>query len=316
MEYNKWVADLEAGDEIEGFYILKTAQIKTSNSGKPFLAAAVADRSGAIDVKCWDYAGPLGPQDEGGVIKLRGSVTEYRGALQLILTRLRLADQPDDRYDLGELVPVAPIDAEAGWRELKDMAEGIGDQDYRAVCVKVLERYGQRFRTIPGGKSMHHSFLNGLLMHTLYMARMADYLAGMYPETVDRDLLVAGTVLHDAAKCDEFVTSPLGLVTEYSVKGELLGHLVMGAQAVARAAEETGLPEDKSVLLQHMILSHHGDPQFGAAVRPVCAESELLSMIDLIDSRMEIYKETMEEMEVGAFSKRVFALDKKIYRHR
>ncbi len=106
------------------------------------------------------------------------------------------------------------------------------------------------------------------------------------------------------------------LVTEYSVKGELLGHLVMGAQAVAKAAEEAGLPEDKSVLLQHMILSHHGDPQFGAAVRPVCAESELLSMIDLIDSRMEIYRETMEETQPGTFSKRVFALDKKIYCHR
>ena len=88
-------------------------------------------------------------------------------------------------------------------------------------------------------------------------------------------------------------------MTEYSVKGELLGHLVMGAQAVAKAAEEAGLPEDKSVLLQHMILSHHGDPQFGAAVRPVCAESELLSMIDLIDSRMEIYRETMEETGRG-----------------
>ena len=83
-----------------------------------------------------------------------------------------------------------------------------------------------------------------------------------------------------------------------------------------RSAEETGLPEDKSVLLQHMILSHHGDPQFGAAVRPVCAESELLSMIDLIDSRMEIYRETMEETRPGTFSKRVFALDKKIYCHR
>lgn len=315
MEYNKWVADLAVGDEIEGFYILKTAQIKTSNSGKPFLAAAVADRSGSIDAKCWDYAGPLGAQEEGSVIKLRGTVSEYRGTLQLILSRLRPV-QEDDRYDLSELVPVAPIDADAGWRELLDMAEGIGDEDYRAVCRRVLERYGERFRSIPGGKSMHHSFVGGLLMHTLYMARIADQLAGVYPEVVDRDLLVAGTILHDVAKCDEFVTSPLGLVTEYSVKGELLGHLVMGAQAVAAAAAELGVPEEKSVLLQHMLLSHHGEPEFGAAVRPVCAESELLSMIDLIDSRMEIYKETMEEMEVGAFSKRVFALDKKIYRHR
>ena len=314
MEYNKRVADLEVGDEIEGFYILKSAQVKTSNNGKPFLAAAVADRSGTIDAKFWDYGGPVGVQEEGTVIKLRGAVSEYRGTLQLILSRLRPA-QEDDRYDLGELVPVAPIDTDAGWRELLDMVEGLGDGDYRAVCRKVLERYGDRFRTIPGGKSMHHSFLNGLLMHTLYMARIADHLAGVYPEVVNRDLLVAGTILHDVAKCDEFVTSPLGLVTEYSVKGELLGHLVMGAQAVAEAGKELGIPEEKSVLLQHMLLSHHGDPAFGAAVRPVCAESELLSMIDLIDSRMEIYKETMEELEVGFFSKRVFALDKKIYRH-
>ena len=315
MEFNKWIADLETGDEIEGFYILKTAQIKTSNSGKPFLAAAVADRSGAIDAKCWDYAGPLGVQDEGTVIKLRGNVTEYRGTLQLILTRLR-ATQEDDQYNLGELVPVAPIDVDAGWRELLDMADGIGDADYRAVCRKVLEQYGERFRSIPGGKSMHHSFVSGLLMHTLYMARIADQLAGVYPDVVDRDLLVAGTILHDVAKCDEFVTSPLGLVTEYSTKGQLLGHLVMGAQAAAAAAKELGVPEEKSVLLQHMLLSHHGEPEFGAAVRPMCAEAEMLSMIDLIDSRMEIYKETMEETVAGAFSKRVFALDKRIYRHR
>lgn len=315
MEYNKWVADLEVGDEIEGFYILKTAQIKTSNSGKPFLAAVVADRSGAVDAKCWDYAGPLGAQDEGTVIKIRGTVTEYRGALQVILGRLRPA-QDGDQYNLGELVPVAPIDVDAGWRELLGMADGLGDGDYRAVCRKVLERYGERFRSIPGGKSMHHSFVSGLLMHTLYMARIADQLAGVYPEVIDRDLLVAGTILHDVAKCDEFVTSPLGLVTEYSTKGQLLGHLVMGAQAAAEAAKELGIPEEKSVLLQHMLLSHHGEPEFGAAVRPMCAEAELLSMIDLIDSRMEIYKETMEETEAGTFSKRVFALDKKIYRHK
>lgn len=314
MEYNKWVADLEVGDEIEGFYILKSAQVKTSNSGKPFLAAAVADRSGTIDAKFWDYAGPVGAQEEGSVIKLRGAVSEYRGTLQLILSRLRPA-QEDDRYDLGDLVPVAPIDADAGWRELLDMVEGIGDGDYRAVCQKVLEQYGDRFRSLPGGKSMHHSFLNGLLMHTLYMARIADHLAGVYPDVVNRDLLVAGTILHDVAKCDEFVTSPLGLVTEYSTKGQLLGHLVMGAQAVAEAAGELGIPEEKSVLLQHLLLSHHGDPAFGAAVRPMCAEGELLSLIDLVDSRMEIYREALEETEVGQFSKRVFALDKKVFRH-
>ncbi|MDE7261132.1 MAG: HD domain-containing protein [Oscillospiraceae bacterium] len=315
MEFNKWIADLEVGDEIEGFYILKTAQIKTSNSGKPFLASSVADRSGAIDAKLWDYGGPLGAQDEGSVVKLRGSVSEYRGTLQLILSRIRPV-QADDRYNLSELVPTAPIDAGAAWQELLEMTESIQDPDYRAVCRTILDKNSTRFQMLPGGKSVHHSFINGLLMHTLYMARTAEYLAGLYQDIIDRDLLLAGTILHDVAKCREFVTSPLGLVTEYSVPGELLGHLVMGAQAVADAARELDVPEEKSMLLQHLLLSHHGEPEFGSAVRPMCAESELLSLIDLVDSRMEIYKEAMEETETGRFSKRIFALDKKVYRHR
>ena len=315
MEYNKWVAEMEAGDDVEGFYILKSAQIRTSNTGKTFLAGSIADRSGTMEIKIWDYAGPLGTPDEGGVVKLRGSISEYRGAPQLIVSRIRLAEEGDS-YSLGELVPTAPIDASASWQELLGLVESIRDPDYRAVCQEILQQNGILFQQLPGGKSVHHSFLNGLLMHTLYMARTAVFFAELYQEVVDRDLLLAGTVLHDVAKCREFVTSPLGLVTEYSVPGELLGHLVMGAQAVAETAKALGMPEEKSLLLQHLILSHHGEPDFGAAVRPMCAEAELLYLIDLADSRMEIYKENLEETDVGTFTKRIFALDKKIYRHR
>lgn len=315
MEYNKWIAELAAGDEIEGFYILKTAQSKVSNSGKPFLSAVLADRSGSIEAKMWDYGGPICAENEGTVVKLRGSVSEFRGSLQLIISRIRQV-QEGDRFELGDLVPTAPIDAQDAWQEAMEFVDSIADEDYAAICRRLLEQYGQRFRSLPGGKSMHHSFLNGLLMHTIYMVRTAEYLAGLYANIIDRDLLIAGTLLHDVAKCDEFVTSPLGLVTEYSTKGQLLGHLVMGAQQVAAAARELGVPEEKSVLLQHLLLSHHGEPEFGAAVRPMCAEGELLSLIDLIDSRMEIYQEALEDVPAGQFSKRVFALDKKVFRHR
>ena len=315
MEYNKWIADFQTGDEVEGFYVLKTAASKVSNSGKPFLSASLADRSGAIETKMWDYAGPVGTADEGSVVKIRGTVSEFRGSLQLILSRIRPV-QEGDRYSLGDLVPVAPVDVDEAWQELMGLVDGLEDRDYAAVCRRVLERYGERFRTVPGGKSMHHSFVSGLLMHTLYMVRTADYLAGLYRDVVNRDLLLAGTLLHDAAKCDEFVTSPLGLVTEYSVPGQLLGHLVMGSQAVGEIGGALGVPEEKTVLLQHMLLSHHGVPEFGAAVRPMCAEAELLSIIDLMDSRMEIYQEAMEETEPGQFTKRIFALDKKVFRHR
>ena len=131
---------------------------------------------------------------------------------------------------------------------------------------------------------------------------------------IDRDLLLAGTLLHDFAKAKEFACSELGLVTSYSTRGQLLGHLVMGAQEAADAARELGIPEDKSMLLQHMILSHHGEPEFGAAVRPLFAEAELLYHIDVIDSRMEIYREVLHDLPVGEFSDRVFALEHRVYR--
>ena len=314
MEYNKFIEDLNTGDEIEGFYILKSAVSRVSSSGKPFLAAVLADRTGSIEAKVWDYGGPVGSANEGSVIKIRGTVSEFRGALQITVSRIRTV-QNADHYQLDSLVPVAPIDAEAAGQELREFIGSIEDPDYRGICQKMLDRYWEQFYILPGGKSMHHSFLHGLLMHTLNMVRTAGFLAQLYEEVIDRSLLVAGTFLHDFAKCSEFVVSPLGLVTDYSIKGQLLGHLVMGAQEAAEIAKELEVPEEKSVLLQHLLLSHHGEPEFGAAVRPQCAESELLALIDLIDSRMEIYAETLGGMEPGQFSKRVFALDKKIYKH-
>ena len=127
---------------------------------------------------------------------------------------------------------------------------------------------------------------------------------------------LTGTLLHDFAKEQEFTFSELGLVTDYSTKGQLLGHLVMGAQEVAAIAAELDLPEEKATLLEHLILSHHGQPEFGAAVLPQCAEAELLSLVDQIDSRMEIYREVLAPLKAGEFSQRVFALDnRRVYKH-
>ena len=205
---------------------------------------------------------------------------------------------------------------EAMYASVEALLDSITDADYKAVCRELLRRHSESFRTIPAAKSVHHGFLHGLLMHTGNMMQLADFLAGMYADTVDRSLLLAGTFAHDLQKEREFRFSALGLVTDYSVQGQLLGHLVMGAQEIADIAKELDVPEEKSVLLQHLVLSHHGEPEFGAAVRPVCAESELLSYIDMIDSRMEIYREVLGATPLGGFSDRVFALDgKKLYHH-
>ena len=315
MEYNKRILDMTPGDEIEGYYILKSANPKVAANGKPFLTGAISDRTGAVELKVWDYTGPLSATDEGKVVKVRGTVSEYRGTAQFVAGRIRLA-AADDPVDASALVPTAPIDRAAAMEDLRRWVESITDPDYRAVADAMLAAHGDALSAIPAAKSVHHAFLGGLLMHTANMLKIADFLANMYPETVDRSLLLAGTLLHDMAKEQEFVFSQLGLATDYSIKGQLLGHLVMGARDAAETAARLGIPEEKSVLLQHLILSHHGEPEFGAAVRPLCAEAELLSLIDSVDSRMEIYRETFDTMEPDTFSPRIFALEKKIFKHR
>lgn len=315
MEYNKNVKDMVPGDKVEGFYILKEAYQKISSNGKPFLSAVIADKTGTMDVKVWDYAGPVGTQEDvGKIIKIRGDVSEFKGNPQLSLSNIRMA-LPEDNCDTVRLVAAAPIDKDETVRKVRALVDSMEDADYRQVARTMLERHLEAFASIPAAKSVHHSFLSGLLMHTANMMAMADFLSGQYASVIDRSLLLTGTLLHDFAKEIEFRFSDLGIVTDYSVKGQLLGHLVMGAQEVAKVCAELGTPEEKSLLLQHMILSHHGEPEYGAAVKPMFAEAELLSYIDMVDSRMEIYAELLPSVAEGSFSGRVFALDKRIYHH-
>lgn len=307
--------ELRVGDNFTGFYLLRNIMMKTSKTGKPYMAASLADRTGSVDAKAWDYPGPISPADEGKVVKVQGVMQEFRGMPQITMEKVRLA-QPEE-YDsiLDDLVPSAPINRDEAYARVEALVDSMADTDFQAVCRAFLSRHGAEFRRYPAAKTVHHGFVGGLLMHTVDMLVLADFLAGKYQGIVNRDLLLAGTLLHDMAKLKEFVVSQLGMVTEYSLPGQLLGHLVMGAEEVAEVCRTLAVPEEKSILLQHLLLSHHGQPEFGAAVVPQCAEAELLAAIDNIDSRMEIYRENLENTPEGQFSPRIFALERRIYHH-
>lgn len=315
MEQHTPLNQLRVNDEVQGFYLLKSAYAKTNKNGKPFLSAVLEDAGGSMDAKLWEYDNStVGEQDAGRIVYVTGTVTEFMGALQLRINALRLR-RPEEPVDLTALTPSAPIDADAVLARVWQLVESIEDADYRAIATMMLQRREQDFRSIPAAKSVHHGFVGGLLMHTANMLEQADFLSRLYGPIINRSLLLAGTLLHDFGKMKEFSFSELGLVTEYSTEGQLLGHLVIGAEWVAAAARKLGIPEEKSLLLRHLILSHHGEPEFGAAVVPVCMESELLHLIDKIDSRVEIYRKAFEEVPVGAFSSRIFALEHRVYHH-
>lgn len=306
--------ELKTGTSIEGCYILKDASVKLASNGRKYLSGVLSDASGEADLMMWDYQGTVGAADIGEAVLIRGNVGEYRGAVQITGARIQLA--PEGSYDVTDLVPSAPIDRKKALDYIKETVASMQDGDYRAITETLLQRNIEAFSTVPAAKSVHHGFLYGLLMHTAYMLRTADFLSKQYAAVIDRDLLIAGTVLHDMAKTEEFCLSKYGLVTDYSTKGQLMGHLVAGATNIDKVSAELGIDSRKSMLLQHLVLSHHGTPEHGAAVVPLCAEAELLHYIDLIDSRMEIYAENLAAMQPDTFSpKSIFALEHKIYKH-
>ncbi len=311
---NEFIDEMYIGDEVEGFYILSSAELRKTSSGKSFLSGTVSDRTGSMDFTMWDYKDAIYADDQGKVIYLRGTVNEYRGAMQLTVSSFRFAEDYD-KYDVADLVPTAPIDAEACLEDIKAMIKSIEDENFRELAETMLRRHMEEFSKIPAAKRVHHGFLGGLLMHTYNMLRTADFLSDIYADAVNRSLLLTGTLLHDFGKMKEFEFSELGMVSGYSVKGDLLGHLVMGASEVEKVAKKIGMPEEKAVLVEHMLLSHHGEPDHGAAVIPQFAEAELLHFIDMIDSRMEIYAETLPDVPAGEFSSEIFSLGKRIYNH-
>ena len=211
MEYNRQIADMCVGDEVEGFYILNDPENKLDSRGKPFMSAKLSDRTGAIPIKIWDFEGPFRQEDSGSIVKIRGRVSEFKGTLQLTVSRIRARTEAD-AVDLSNLVSVAPLDADDAMAEIAALFSTVGDPEYRAVCETLLREHADAFRMIPAAKSVHHSFVSGLLMHTLYMLRTADFLAGLYRETVDRDLLIAGVFAHDLEKETEFDISPLTII--------------------------------------------------------------------------------------------------------
>lgn len=309
------ISDMKAGDDVEGFFLLSGANVKTSAKGGQFLAGKLKDKSAEIDFKIWDYASDIHEQ-VGSVVKIRGSVSEYNGSTQLIVERIRLA-QSGDTYSLKDLVPCAPIDIDKIALDVEGMLNGIRDNVYRAIALTAYDRMKDFLKVLPAAKTIHHAFLGGWLMHTSCMMNMAYSVSEVYGSIVNLDLLLCGAFCHDIGKRKEYVLADSGLVKEYSTKGTLLGHPYMGAAEIAEIAAELKLdPNDERViLLQHMLLSHHGEPDWGAAVAPYFLEAEILYHLDVLDARIEAAREALEGTEAGTMTDYVKAFGHALYQH-
>ncbi len=312
------IKDMTEGMKVTGFYSLRDFAIQKSKNGSNYIKAGISDASGSVIAMCWDTKGNHNVTHEniGGIVKVAGVMNSYNGSPQFVIEQIRNITQTDhDQFDMSDLAPVAPIDVNATKGDVEALIESITDDDYRNFAKTLLSSNEKDFISYPAGKSVHHGFKAGLLMHTRNMMVMADLISQMYPGILNRDLLLCGALAHDMAKIEEFDVNDLMLVKDYSAQGQLLGHLYIGAQKAAKIAEDQNLPQEKSELIQHLILSHHGSTEMGSPVSPKCAEAEALHLIDMMDSRMEIYAEEYEDLETGEFSQKAnWALSHRIYK--
>ena len=300
---------------VEGFAVIKQYEKKMAKNGNNYLDLVLADKDGEIFAKLWDYnEASHGKYETDMFVKIRGAISQYNGHDQLRIERIRPVIESDN-VDVSDYVKSADYSGEEMYNHLNLLVNSFKDEDLKKVVSYLLEQNKEKILYFPAAFRLHHAIRCGLLMHTASIVKLCESICKVYP-FVNRELLLSGAILHDIAKTVEFDVKETGIASGYTVEGNLLGHLVMGAMMVKEAGQKLGIDSEKSMLLQHMILSHHGEPEFGAAVRPLFLEAELLSQLDLMDARVYEIMDAVNGIEKGEFTNRLWALeDRKFYKY-
>lgn len=303
------------GQAFEGFCIVKSIAIKANVKGSEYLDMILADCEGEGVAKLWDYNKELhGVYEADDVVKVRGSVTLWKDAEQLKIDKIRHVKAEDD-VDMATLLPCAPFDPNWLYEQLYEQAEAFTDDDLRRLVQYLLKQNKEQLLFFPAAVKLHHATRGGLLHHTWSIVNLAKAVVAAYP-SLDPDLVYTGAILHDIGKLQELETGALGLAGAYTPKGQLLGHISIGMAQVEAACELLGVPEETAMLVSHMLLAHHGQPEFGSPKFPMFPEAEVLSELDLLDSRMYEMFSALDGVQPGAFTERQWALDnRQLYQH-
>lgn len=312
MKKQPQLAEMIKGQVFDGFLLTRTATQRTSSNGSKFLDMTLCDISSEVNAKMWDSYTPA--PNVADVLRVRGAMTEYNGRPQLRVDKMRIATADDD-YDMSALAPCAPQPASEMLDYILNRVDAFKDPELKALVLTRLEECGDKLNYYPAASKLHHAERSGLLHHVSTMLRMAGYVCEVYP-TLDADLLAAGVILHDLCKITEMAADEIGMVSDYTAEGMLVGHLVQGVAELARCGRELGVRAETMLLLEHMILSHHDLPEFGSPKKPMFPEAEVLHVLDLLDARMFEMNRALANIQPGKFTERIWSLDRKLYKRK
>lgn len=295
----KYLRDLKEGDRVFDIYLCKKKHAAVTKNGKAYENVILQDKTGTLDAKVWEPNNPgIGEYEEMDYIEVYGDVSSFQGALQVSVKRIRVCAEGE--YDPADYLPVSAKNIDAMYNELLDLVKSIGNPYYKRLLESFFVEdaaFQKAFRNSSAAKTVHHGFVGGLLEHTLSVTKLCDYYCGSYP-VLKRDLLLTAAICHDIGKTRELSSFP---ENDYTDEGQLLGHIVIGAQMIAeKAAGIEGFPHGLLTELQHCVLAHHGKYEFGSPKIPALIEALALNYADDTDAKLETFKEILENNSENA----------------
>lgn len=298
------IIDLKDGLRIKDQFLIANVSKGTNVSGSPYYSVELRDASGTINGKKWE----INSEDEnifvvGNVVLVDAETLKYKESLQLKIHTASLV--AIDEIDVTKFVKTPPIPQEELVNRFNNYVNSIENEDCKKILNYFIEKYHEKIFTYPAGVSVHHEYMCGLLVHMTTMAKVADALVNIY-DNVNRDMLITGVLLHDIGKTVEF-EGPA--VFHYSLEGKLIGHISIMVAEIREAAHVLGITSEVPLLLQHMVLSHHNEPEFGSPVPPLTKEAFLLTMIDNLDSKMMVIEKALDTVDEGEFTQKIFPLN-------
>ena len=295
----KYIKDLKEGDRVFDIYLCKHKQAAVTKNGKPYESVILQDKTGTVDAKVWEPNNPgIGDYNALDYIEVYGEVTNFQGSLQVNVKRIRTCQEGE--YAPSDYLPVSSKDIDAMYGELLALIQSIQNPYLKQLLESFFvadEAFAAIFKAASAAKTVHHSFVGGLLEHTLGVAKLCDYYCGAYP-VLKRDLLLTAAMCHDIGKTREISSFP---ENDYTDEGQLLGHIVIGSQMVEEhAAKIADFPRGLLVEVQHCILAHHGKYEFGSPKIPALIEALALNYADDTDAKLETFKEILENNKENA----------------
>jgi 3'-5' exoribonuclease len=284
------IKDLKPDTKVKGVYLCKYKQLLKNKNGKDYYALKLQDFTGGVDAKIWCMHAGIGPFALEEIVEVEGEIVLFQENLQLNVHKIEKA--AEGSYDLKQFIPYTPKDMEVLEKELFGFIDQVEDVFIKKLLENIFydeEVYGL-FMKGSAAKSVHHAYLGGLLEHTVSVTKIGIHLSGLY-EQVKTDYVIAGCMLHDIGKITEFSPFPQN---DYTDEGQLLGHIILGTQKVKEIADQIeGFPKEMSMLLQHILLAHHGEYEYGSPKRPKCIEAMIVHLADLSDSKLKMFEELL-----------------------